>query len=756
MQNNSVGTIQIASSKRQSTYKNKSGSLHTTMDFGSVMCGKLERIHPNSSFDVQTRERVLLASLVRPTMGRIDLKGYHYFCPFSDLTENYAPMMAQQPVFRGTNSFVPLHLPNIPMKELSLFVLNGAQCTIYKENQVSYAGSTYDDLFKIPSATAFDAALGSLPADCQTAFSDLGIDTGTPSFMPNTSGVYRFNLNLFLGSGYTEHTSHLYLSNSTPASFFDYRSEHPDADGFGTDFVSLEGADYLVPVDVGTNKRYLLAFRLSAFGRRLRKNLIGCGWQFNLDVSKGFSILPLIAYFKTYFDTFGLCLYNNWESTLAYKIMRASDLVAAPVITYAPASGADTKLSMSDFSKFIMTEFGATYYTEEQDFFSAHIRSTAVSPRPDGLLATLNCDIDPNNQGTPHVDIDDISPNQNSSVQTPNGHAFIDNPIHGQLDSELLKRLYRQTNINTLAGRRIAELLRAQGFGSYVDECKSNFIGSFSLDLNIYDIPSQSDTFNAADLQGKHLGELGAFGRGSGSQSKVSYHTAEDGFFITLLVVVPRGGYAEGVDQDALNLSKYEQYNEEYDSMGYEFNPKILLQGSQPWATPIGDSVGSLADSFGLAPRDFKRKFGSNKLNGDFSLRSVRKSYDPFHLERIIEVGERDISVIGESSSATRYQTTDKFNPQDLPIAGDVWRYITRYPWLSRFQRIFYNDTSSPALYIGVDFSVEQFEYFSLLDDDFVVHMIFDMPVYDQMLPVQDSFETTDDDHYANGSMSKA
>lgn len=755
MKNNSLGLVKVASMKRDNSYKNKSSALHTTMDFGSVMCGKLQRIHPNSSFSLKTRERVLLASLVRPTFGRIDLKGYHYFCPFSDITENYAPMMAQQPVYRGSNSFVPQNIPFVPMKELSLFVLFGAQVTIYEELQASYSGDTYLDLYKVPSDLLFDSALGSLPQDMQDAFSALGIDTGIPSYMSDTT-AYRLNIDLLLGSGYSAHSSHLYLSNPTPASFFDFRSNHPDEKKFGSSYVSLPGADYIVPVDVGS-KRYTLAFRLSSFGRRLRKNLIGCGWQFNLRSNKPFSILPLIAFYKTYFDVFGLTLYHNYESSYAYKIMRSCDLVPNPCISYSSATGF-TRLSMSDFVMFMMTEFGCTYFTDEQDFVSSHTRSTAVSPSQQAFISSINTDVDPANSNQPHVNAAGVSPDERSGLVNPNGHALVDGLYHGQLDSELLMRLYRQTNINTIAGRRIAELLRAQGFGSYVDECKPNFIGSFSLDLDIYDLPSQSDTYNQASDEGKHLGEFGAYGRGSGSQDDVKFSTSEDGYFITLLVVVPYGGYAETVDEDALNIRKYEQYNGEFDSMGYEFNPKLLIQGSLPWSTPISDSsVGSLDDSFGLAPRDFKRKFGRSVLNGDFSLRSVRKSYDSFHLERVLQVGEREVTKSEESDDATRFFSSPLFNPSDLPIAGDVWRYLTRYPWLSRFQRIFYNDSPlSPRLVLDVGFTVQQFEYFSLIDDDFVVHMIFDFPVQDNMLPTQDSFETTDDAHHANGEMSKA
>ena len=227
MDNNKLGLVNIASSKRDNSYKNKSAALHTSMDFGSVMCGKLQRIHPNSSFNVTTRERVLLASLVRPTFGRIDLKGYHYFCPFSDLTENYAPMMANQPVYRGSTSFIPQNIPFIPLKELSLFVLFGAQLTIYSSEQFSYEGQSYDDLFKVPEDVLFDAPLNSMPQSIQTAISDLGIDTGVPSFMSNTQ-AYRLNIDLLLGSGYSAHTSHLYVSNPSVASFFNFRANQPE------------------------------------------------------------------------------------------------------------------------------------------------------------------------------------------------------------------------------------------------------------------------------------------------------------------------------------------------------------------------------------------------------------------------------------------------------------------------------------------------------------------------------------------------
>lgn len=753
MKNNNIGTIAVAASKRDNTFKNKSSDLHTTMDFGSVMPGKVQRMIAGSSFNTSTRMRLLLTSLVRPCFGRIMLQEYHDFVPFSDITQNYAPMMAQQAVARGTGKIMPQELPSVESRWLSLFILTGAQVTVYRG---AAGGLDVDTLYldKIPElAQAWNIAQNALPQNCQTAFSDLGISTHsfTELGLPNSYGFDFFKL-------FTGETSYVTIpvSNPTPASFFDCLSNNPDVVQYDDSVpVDLNSADVVIPVRANDHF-YTLAFRLSSFGRRLRKNLIGCGWQFNLNTEKRISILPLIAYYKAYFDVFGLTLYNNWEQTHAYQVMQMCDLEPLPRIPL--ESRQSVSAVAHEFRQFLYKELGMTYFTEEQDFVSSHTRSTAVSPNPSQLIGSITTDVD----GIPNISVTDTSSGQHSDLSDVNGHAFINNVLHGQLDSELLKRLYRQTNINTIAGRRIAELLRAQGLGAYVDECKTNFIGKNVLEVPIFDLPAQSDTFNKATGEGAHTGEFGAFGKGSQANKPMHYETSEDGYYISLIVVVPKGGYAEGFDPDILALDKFQQYNPEYDSLGMEYDEKLLVQGAQPWMSQYPNDEGSLDASFGVAPRYFKFKFGRNVINGDFSLRSTRAGYAPFHLEKLLLVGEHKVEegTVTSSDEQTAFVVTPEFFPKDLPIAGDVWRYLTRYEWLSRFNRIFYNSGTTFALGTRVDgvqtFDVSKFEYFSLRDDNFIVHEIYDLQVYDKMLPVQDSFETTDDAHHANGAMSKA
>ena len=386
MQNNKIGTVAVATQDRKSTFKDKSSDLHITMDFGSVVPGKVQRIYPNSKFSVGDSERVVLTSLVAPCFGRISLKSYSYFVPFSDLTRNFAPMMAQEPVNRGSSSFVPQSLPWVYMKDLSLAVLYGAQMTIYSYDMVNGIAR----LEKLAANLPVTAAQGSLPSEMQVAISDLGITTGSSS-ISGLQSMYGLQLAKLLGFQSSQDVTN-FVGNIHPSTFFDARTNHPDDIIPNMDPISLDSADYVVPVSkeysTGQFRHYYLAFRLSSFGRRLRKILIGCGWQFTLSSNKKFSILPLIAYYKAYFDVFGLTLYKNWEDTSAYSIMQLADLSNSYQFKFNTTS-ADSGL----FNKFILQELGMTYFTESQDMVSSHTTKTGVSPSPASLLSLIKSDV---------------------------------------------------------------------------------------------------------------------------------------------------------------------------------------------------------------------------------------------------------------------------------------------------------------------------------------------------------------------------
>lgn len=751
MQNNALGTIAVSNTKRPRAFFNKSADLHTTMDFGSVIPAKVQRVIPNSKIVMQSSERMLLAPLVRPTMGRLSLKGYHNFVSMSDIWPNYSAMMAQEPVFRNGVSFVPSVIPNAPVRCLSLSVLFGARLSIYIWNGSS--GSSFADMVDIDSSVSgFDpnvTSSWSVP-QAATAISDLMIDKSYNGY--GLTNALRIPAHFLLGSN-TE-TTYIYfpLSNSSLADLF-------NLDG-NSDVVTPDGADVAIPLTIGSYS-YLLCFRLSSFGKRLRKILIGCGYELNFGMSDTVSVLPLLAFYKSYFDVFGLTLYNNWESTNCSKFISfCMNLSNQASLSFSPFVGSSGSVGLSlIFHDFVFKELGFCIYTDEQDFVSSHIRSTAVSPNASGFINSINTDVDETSSfpGRPHIDSNSVPFGQPPDLTSPNGHSYISDVLHGQLDSELLKRLYRWTNRNTIAGRRIAELLRAQGLGSYVDECKSNFIGSFELPIEIYDVPSQSDTFSDAggSAEGMRLGEYGARGIAQNQERPFEFETNEDGYWITLFTVVPKGGYSEAFDPTVFATDKWSQYNPEFDSLGYEADRKAIVQGSQPFASDPGETS-KLSDTFGYAPRYFSWKFGRNVINGDFSRRGSRSAYAPFMLERLIDVGDREVTDVDQQSGVTRYYLRELFKPSSLPIAGDVWRYPTRYPWIGQFNRIFYYEGDKQPLTLEVSTFVTAFEFFSNQEDNFILHTIFNVREFAPMLPVEDSFETYDDDNAVNGSMGKA
>lgn len=757
MENNKVHGIDVAVQDRPSSYKDKSSSTHITMDFGSVVPGRFQRVYPDTEFGVGDSERVILTSLVAPCFGQLSLRSYSYFVPFSDLTRNFSALMAQQSVNRGSSSsasFVPQTLPYILMRDLSAFVLTGAQMTVYSYD----TNSNQATLYALPANQLVSDDPPDLPSVMQVALQVLGLTSASYNKY-GLSNAYHINIGNLLGWNSGSGVNTIPLGNLYASTFFDARVNHPNDTVPNMDPVPLEdGYDYVVPITKtvsGTTYNYILAFRLSSFGRRLRKILIGLGWQFSLTSTKKFSVMRLVAYYLAYFNLFGLQRYSNWEQTYAYKVMQVSDLVASKV--YSPFQSGGTNADQIVFVDFIMNELGCCFYTEEMDFVSSHQRSTAVSPDASGVLSNI-IDI-------PSANINFVNSTLEPSSTGNNGHSYINVTNHGQLDSKLLMRLYRQANVNTVAGRRIAELCRAQGLGPDMEKVKCNFIGSWELELDIYDLPSQSDTYQKVSGTGKQLGEFGAYGKSVGKHDKIHFKANEDGYFINLIVVVPKGGYCQTVDPDACRVDKYGQYNPEFDSLGMQLNTKDeVILGNIDWQqtgyeNASGTTDGTLTDSFGIAPRYFEKKFGRNVINGDFSLHSTKNSYSQWNLEKLMSVNDHKLHNVQVDPNGNTTAIVRRLNtPASLPIAGDVWRYSTRYEWLARFNRIFYNSFSTFSDMENIADSVRtaMYEYFSLRDDNFILHLRYDFAVYDKMLPVQKSFETEDEELKSNSRMSKA
>lgn len=561
-------------------------------------------------------------------------------------------------------------------------------------------------------------------------------------------------------------------------------------------YVSMSSADSLIEFMVTSKDAnnndvehyYCLALEFSDYGKRIRKVLQGCGYQIDIASNELVSILPLLAQYKAYFDIFGLQLYQGWETTYASKLIdyiknnyievidferydgQPTDAVRIAGMPYVTSNNAYKTDVFTSFCSFMFSEVAQEWYTDSPDWIGSHMSKLAVSATgPDDFLSVDGSGID----STAHVqngvaveggtltDYGQIDYNRDSAIldqnTTANGvHAFINQIQHGQVDAELLKRLYKWTNRNTVLGREIAKILRAQGLGDYVDECKSNFIGSTDNMITISDVVSMADTDTGTGT-GAALGEFGGKGLQYIEDKVLVFENDSLGYWITLATVVPEAGYVQGLDPTLTALDKFSLYNPDFDALGMEITKKSVLVGCNYDVRSV-NSVAGVANrnGFGFTPRYSKFKVAQNIVNGDFNRHSMRNTYLPYTLDKQLYVNDFDttreelVTLPGNGDVIGAVDLKRSLLPETLPVAGNIWRMPTKYPWLGHFNRIFMNvgdrrstDISDTGAYHGGDSAVGFTDFNS---DNILMHSIVGMTMYAPMKPIEESYGIEDDE----------
>lgn len=741
MKNNKISEITMSGSKRKRSLFNLSHDSNTTFGFGEIQPLICHPMLADSKMVVGLESRVLLAAMNVPTFGRLKLKTYSQFVPAVDLLDSFNELMAGTRYTYGNTTYVPKRVPSMWLGVLSSMCLAGADCSIY----FNVSNGTRQ-AWVCPTSTEFANTY-------QAAFNDQ-----FPNAF-NSSQTYSsewfdgktfatLDLKCCLGDNYIPDDSGVLFQHSIPiaaVSFSDMLAKGTVGSLYPQ--VQLDSADYVVQRTFtynGNTYRVAFAYRLNAFGKRIRKMIIGAGYQINLNSLQTVSLLPLMASYKAYFDLFNLPQWTNFEDTYLRKFV--VHYLANPLTNVITSNTTHFKL----FTQW-MTEVGSCWYTSPQDYVSAH--TTNVKAQTTSFSIDSFYDINGSSGGTDG----NVPSSANSHIAAgyTNGEgSFTDpsarmvNSIHGQLDSELLKRLYKWTNRNSVIGQRVAALLRAQGLGDYVDECKSNYIGSWDVSLDLGMVVSQSDSYQAATEQGKTLGAFGGKGIGYDEMQKpLVYETKEFGYWITLAVVVPDSGFGQAIDPSVYSVDKESFYNPEFDALGVEASPKLNVVTSEVMTTAKDDVVadGTLDAPFGYVPRYSGLKVINNKQNGDFSLHSLKENYPPFCLDKMLYVNELENGSVAEISAGVQV-SNDKptFTPNAVPLAGNVWRYPTRYGWLGNFDRIFalvgVNSRNKYSVWTDIQQEVYVPQY-----DNFLCQSIFNIRYFAPMLPIEDSYETHDD-----------
>lgn len=759
----------------------------TTLNFGECVPVYCQEVVPQTHVKLNVRNAVRFAPLSFPTFGKAFLKTFSFCHKLSDLYPPFNDMLNQTPFTSGVGTeYIPQSVPSVPLWLLWLSVLSNADISLYNCNLSSFGKYQNDVLngsnpFILSNNCTFELVE-------KVSFSE------EPDYILSAEDIccsfpYWVLYSLYNGIGdISEITSKFddvqdYLnyirSNTTNAYdfiFFDrYASDlgnrflsGDDNPNYPGPQVTFESADFIVPlakdsidgiirynrgssvaphfVSVSgmdtfetnaSNDGLVACVRLNDSGKFLRKILMGLGYQL-APLNTPVSLLPIYAYFKSYFETFAPKRFIKFGQTyfnkyINYIVNTGNDAVDSILLRVEDSSPFESKpFGWND----IINDLLSCYYTKDSDYYSAQII---------GLINDYGSDINQRYLGVTgnggEVSTEYIESNVYNNV-VPNlsfGSSTSNALTHTQSQQNILSRLTQFINRRSLAGGKIASVLKSV-FGisqsDVIDE--SPYIGSSVLDVEIGDVFSTSETPEAS--LGEYAGKAFASSRGEIFNINTTTHS----IVLSFSVIIPRTQYVQGVNPLLTHVNRSDFYNPMFDG--------LTLLPTRKSALYCGDSLFFNDDnksSFGNIPiySEYKTK-SSGILSGDLSLRSTRATYDSFTLDEIISdssnvVYDDDSNLKSGTYSYVGYDFNDI-------VCGTMWRYLGRWLWLGRFDRIFVNNRLSfsdfqDTLYpISVTRDISSTRNLVRTDDNLIVHSVVDMSLNSPMVPLSGSWMTDD------------
>lgn len=649
---------------------------NTTMDFGSVQPLLCQYLLPKSDVNLNYRQLIRLAPMPTPSFARIFAKNYARFVPMSDVVEYHEAFLSKKPYYSHDRSFVPAYLPFTENRVLMYMLLQRSQWSVYlavdgepTHYKVYDPGNNYQPQYNSLMHSFYSyVGLGSLPKH------------------PLQQSLFKHNLVA----------------------------------------ISFEQSDYIVPVynNPGTTDLSqpdgFVVFRFSDEAKRLRKVFVGLGYGLALDDSNRVSLAPLLAFYKAYFDTFGLTRDKAFESSACYDLIRRISNYEYDfgMSMYAAAASSHSPLNLQGiFDSFVGT-LGELYYTSADNYLAAHrldpMNNATLPISSDSFLEATG-----NNGSSFELD--------KSNVTTPGVSLGIfgqGRPLIQQLTLDVLKRVSRFVSKDSVIGFRISDWVKVHFGADAVSTLfeESHFIHQSSTPVDISDVFSTSDT---ADIATKDKGEyLGAYaGKGIGfNKNGFKFHAPCHGYLFVFSCVVPVVRDFVGSDPTLYSVTTDSVPVPEFDALGYELTQRAACVGDNFIA-----SHNEFHDkAFGYIPRYSGYKVKKDVVNGDMYLGYFKRDFQPYYLDRIPY--NNYISNFNKDSQ-TSYHLT--LNMSFSPSASTAWQSLNGNSAVGNFNRLFY-DEGKPFDAFGNN-------------DKFIVQTVFSFKVRNFLKPISESYDTFDE-----------
>ena len=656
----SISNIKLGSPASKKYSRNMNFDNNTTMPFGFVQPLMSQRLEANSDISLNLKQVVRLNPMPLPTFGRMKMVNKSVFVPISDVLPYYEALLKGQQYKANISgsSYVPTTIPYTDNATLQYYLLSYSFVSIYAH--ITSNTNTHELIDPVAKSYDWKTALMS------KVF-------GRP------------------------------ISPTVPQCQVLTSTEN---------YVSFDGADYIIALD----DTHYACFRYTQSMRNLRSIFVGLGYGLDIQNERNISILPLLCFYKAYFDTYAPKRQQSWTDTHCFALIK---YIEDNYQTNFCARSAN----ISTFFSFL-TILRDCFYVSSDDFVSVH-RKQPVTAEADKSM-----DI-----------IDSSSTHQTISAPTSLPDAF---------DSTILtaiQRLSRYVNKDSVIGTKMTDWLRVHygadvAYSLYKDVYQ---VGTFDFPLNVKDIFATADTavtVGANKGDGEFLGAYAGLGLGDG-QSRVKFHAPHAGYFFILSSIVPVSGFNQGDQADLYLLTNDTIPNPDFDALGYELSPmSMFVDHNSIYVSPESPKpFGNQA--FGYVPRYSSLKVRRNIANGDISRRGTYASLSPYHLDRNITTSVVNAKLKDVTGKIQFDLSTTTHLP---PSASEEWRYLCKYPFLGNFNRIFHNSGNEAQ----PEYIDSQQDFFAApVDDNFIVQSLFEVTVTDFLKPLSESWDTIDENDKA-------
>lgn len=677
-----------------STYKHDVGcDIHSTLNFKFVQPTYMLPMDGGNKLDLRLRQLVRLAPLPVPSFARMRVENRGYFIPAVDVMPAFEAMRTHVQVNTSVSQYIPTSVTTVSPKFLLMYLLcHHSIMACFTQSSPSVTATSW----KVERYVVADSGSNSIDA-CWSAFVD---SLGKP-------GMYSFS---------NFHENKIIADNQ----------------------LSIDGADFVYIDRTLSNGASgspdTFVFKLTPKGKALFSIFSGLGYNLDWYNDNEVSALPILAFYKGYFDLFAPKRVLTWSDTPAYALinyMYENGRTAHSLTSNASASG-DT-----NYTNAFLEALGECFVTQQDDFISVH-RSTPFGGADvtdvEGHLSVPHY-IDSDVADSTPIGLDTFA--QGGSHTTNQQGQEVNIPTNYPLTFarlKVLERLSKFVSKNSVIGRKVESYIKAHYDSTVLSSFfkDSKFVFQFNSDCSINDVMSTAQTAEA-DGVGENLGAYAGKGIGFGDD-KVKFEAPSFGFFIIFTNVAPKTGFYQGDDPTLYGVNRWTLPNTEFDGIGMELTPLSCVHASNGVCDKTVNKV-LTSESFGYVPRYSGFKVHKDVVAGDMALRSSQASYAPYHLERILQP-----CILRTNSDGTLSEVTET-----LPKASTSWRYPTRYNWLGDFNRLFYNDPFLQEIDLSHPTPVMNGSAASVPADNFLIQCALDCDLYSALKPLSQSFDSVDE-----------